>query len=184
VDRKISASAARDLERLETSLEAWSSTSGPEADAKAEELLSDLDGVASKYRGRYAGQKALVLAGRVYGSRKDWASAEKKFLEAADLKKDSILSSFALQEAARSAEERQDLETAIKLWNRVVESSSGLTVGLPTRILSWVTLYEESKQYSEASARYEKLIASYPDNDWTKLARDRIILLKSQGLLP
>jgi len=184
VDRSVSNSAAKALENVETSISEWSKMeTGSESQSKSDAILAELDAVASKFKRRYAAQKSLVLSGRIYANRDDWASAEKKFLEAADFKSDSFLASFALQEAARSAEERQDIETAISLWKRVIDSYSDSTIGLPHAYFVLGTLYEESKQYAEASARYEKLIASYPDNDWTKLARNRIILLKSQGLL-
>jgi tetratricopeptide (TPR) repeat protein len=185
VDSKTSANSAKALEQVETSIQKWNAMGkGPEAQSQADTILAELDTLASKYGRRYVSQKAYVLAGRIYADREDWSNAEKKFKQAADLNADSFLASFALQEAAVAAEEQKNNETAIALWNRVIESKSASAIGLPHAYFDLGTLYEESKQYTEASVRYEKLIATYPDNDWTKLARDRIILLKSQGLLP
>ena len=184
VDERAASQSAKALDRVEASLSEWyGMEAGPSSKEKADEILAELDAIAAKFGRRYAAQKSLVLSGRVYAALEDWAAAEKKFREAVDLRKDSFLAGFALQEAAAAAEERQDSKAAIELWTRVVDSA-WVSVGLPHAHFVLGTLYEETKQYAEAKARYEKLIAAYPDNDWTKLARDRIILLKSQGLLP
>ena len=185
VDSRISSSSAKGLEKVEESMQAWGAMAeGPESQSKADEILAELDALALKYGKRYVSQKALFLSGQIYAERSDWANAEKKYTQAADLNTDSSVAFFALQEAAVAAEEQQHNEAAIALWKRVVESKSGSTIGMPHAYFALGTLYEESKQYSEASASYDKLVSDYPDNDWTKLARDRIILLKARGLLP
>lgn len=184
VDERVASRSAVALEKIEVSLGEWyAMESGPASTEKANEILSGLEAVYSKYGKRYAGQKAAVLAGRVHARNGDWTSAEKLFRQAADLDEDSILAGFALQEAAVAAEERKDIPAAIELWKRVIDSADA-SVGIPHAQFALGTLYEETKQYGEAKAQYEKLIAAYPDNDWTKLARNRIILLKSRGLLP
>ena len=184
VDERVGTRSAQALEKVELSLGEWyGMEQGPAAAEKANEILAALDAIRSKYGKRYAGQKALVLAGRVQARNGDWAAAEKLFLQAADLNTKTALAGFALQEAAAAAEERGDTKTAIELWTRVVESS-GASAGIPHAHFVLGTLYEATKQYEQAKAQYDKLTAAFPDNDWTKLARNRIILLKSQGLLP
>ncbi len=183
-DERIDSRSAQALEKVEVSLGEWfAMESGPASTEKANEILAELESIHSKYGKRYAGQKAAILAGRIHARNGDWVSAEKLFRQAADLDKDSLLAGFALQEAAAAAEERQDTSAAIELWKKVIDSA-GQTVGIPHAQFALGTLYEETKQYDEAKVQYEKLIAAYPDNDWTKLARNRIILLKSRGLLP
>ena len=44
-------------------------------------------------------------------------------------------------------------------------------------------LAEESKDYANALVYYEKVVSLFPDDDWTKLSKDRIISLKSRGLV-
>ncbi len=184
VGERIDSRAAQALEKAEASLQEWyGMEQGPAATEKANEILAALDSIRSKYGKRYAAQKALVLAGRVRARNGDWTEAETLFRQAADLKKDSLLAGFALQEAAVAAEERGDPQAAIELWTRVA-GLPGFAVGVPHAHFALGSLYEEAKQYDKAKAEYDKLTASFPDNDWTKLARNRIILLKSQGLLP
>ncbi len=182
-DERVAARSAQALETAEASLQEWYGMEpGPAATEKANEILAALESIRSKYGRRYAAQKAVVLAGRVQARNGDWAAAEKLFREAADLRKDSLLAGFALQEAAVAAEERRDTQAAIELWMKVVGLAG--TVGVPHAHFALGSLYEDTKQYAQAKEQYDKLIAAYPENDWTKLARDRIILLKSQGLLP
>lgn len=182
-DERIAARSARALEAAEASLQEWYGMEpGPAATEKANEILAALDSIRSKYGRRYAAQKAVVLAGRVQARNGDWAAAERLFREAADLRKDSLLAGFALQEAAAAAEERRDTQAAIELWTRVIDTAGA--VGIPHAHFALGSLYEETKQYGQAREQYEKLAAAYPENDWTKLSRNRIILLKSQGLLP
>lgn len=184
VDDRVDTRSAQALEKVEVSLREWYEMEpGPAAAEKANEILAALDAIRSKYGKRYAGQKAAVLAGRIQARNGDWVAAEKLFLQAVDLNNGTALAGFALQEAAAAAEERGDTKTAIELWTRVVESA-GVSAGIPHAHFVLGTLYEESKQYDQAKAQYEKLTAAFPENDWTKLARNRIILLKSQGLLP
>ncbi len=183
VDGRISAAATEAMEKAEASIREWTALEeSPESRSKSDEILAELDAISSRFGKRYAAQKALMLAGRFYAEREDWASAERKFLEAAERKTDSFLAPFALQEAARAAEER-DIETAVSLWKRFLENYPD-SVGAPHALFVLGTLYEESKQFKEAADQYEKLASGHPDNDWTKLGRNRIILLKSQGLLP
>ncbi|HSV57205.1 MAG TPA: tetratricopeptide repeat protein [Magnetospirillaceae bacterium] len=184
VEEGMNTRSARALEKAELSLREWREMEdGPAARERAAEVLSELRSVAERYRRRYAGQKALVLAGRIQAGLGDWEAAENTFREAADARKDSHLTVFALAEAAVAAEERRDFAAAIELWTRVT-ASKGLPVGIPHAYFVLGTLYEETQQFEQARASYEKLIAEHPQSDWTKLARSRIIHLKSQGLLP
>ena len=184
LDERAASRSALALEKVEVSLREWyAMDQGPAATEKANEILAELDSISSKYGKRYAAQKAVVLAGRIQARNGDWAAAEKLFRQASELNPAGLLAGFALQEAAVAAEERRDNQAAIELWTKVIETAGG-SVGIPHAHFALGSLYEETKQYDQAKVQYEKLTAAYPDNDWTKLARNRIILLKSQGLLP
>ena len=184
VGERIDSRSAQALEKVEASLQEWyGMDQGPEATEKANEILAALDSIRSKYGKRYAAQKAVVLAGRTQARNGNWAEAEKLFRQAADMKKNSLLAGVALQEAAVAAEEHGDAQAAIELWTRVL-GTEALAVGIPHAHFALGSLYEEAKQFDKAKAEYDKLTSEFPDNDWTKLARNRIILLKSQGLLP
>lgn len=184
LDERTATRSAQALETVEVSLREWFEMEpGPAAVEKSKEILAALDSIRSKYGKRYAAQKAVVLAGRIQARNGDWAAAEKLFRQASELNPASLLAGYALQEAAVAAEERRDTQAAIELWTKVIETA-GSAVGIPHAYFTLGTLYEETKQYDQAKVQYEKLTAAYPDNDWTKLARNRIILLKSQGLLP
>ena len=90
----------------------------------------------------------------------------------------TYLAPIALQNAAVAAEERGAPDAAIAHYQAVVEKYTGKTVGIPHALFSIGRLSEASKDYAAAIASYEKLLSLYADDDWTKLAKDRIIILK------
>jgi TolA-binding protein len=119
---------------------------------------------------------------RIAETDKDWAAAEKNWLSIYDHFPKTYLAPIALQNAAVAAEERGANDAAIAHYKLVIDKYSGKTVGIPHALFAVGRLSEESKDYPAAATSYAKLLSTYPDDDWTKLAKDRIIFLKTRGL--
>jgi tetratricopeptide (TPR) repeat protein len=174
-------SASR-LEKLESDISAM----GSEADAakKAElekSALSGLDEVAAKWPRSFAGQRAHALKAQVLVDKKDWAGAEKEWLAASDAAKSTYLAPVALFNAGVAAEERGAPDKATEHYKAFLDKYPK-AAGAAHAYFSLGRLAEGAKDYAAALGHYEKVVASYPDDDWTKLAKDRILALKSKGL--
>ncbi|MDP3129896.1 MAG: tetratricopeptide repeat protein, partial [Bacillota bacterium] len=89
---------------------------------------------------------------------------------------------IALQEAAVAAEERGSPETAKSLYERFLKEYPNAVAGIPHAHFALGRLAEDTKEYVAAISSYEKIVATYPDSDWTKIAKDRILFINSRGL--
>jgi len=171
------------VEALADDMNAWASEQDEAKKAEAEKaLLSGLDETIAKWPRSFAAGKALSMRARLSEGKKDWAAAEKDWNEIVLRLPKTYLAPIALQNAAVAAEERGAPEAAAAYYRKLVEGYDAKTVGIPHALFSLGRLAEDSKDFAAAVASYEKIVASYPDDDWTKLAKDRIIFLKSRGL--
>jgi TolA-binding protein len=100
-----------------------------------------------------------------------------------DAAPNSYIAPVALQGAANAADEQGASDRATADYRKFVDRYSDKTIGIPHAYFAIGRLAEQSKDYAAANTAYQKIIATWPDGDWTKLATDRIISLKSQGLL-
>ncbi len=170
------------LEKAQASIAALADEKDEAKKAELEKAaVADLDAIAAKWPRLFAGQRARLLKGRLAADKKDWALAEKEFIAVADAAGSSYLAPAALQEAAVAAEERGAPEKAVEYYKRFVDKFPK-AAGVPHAWFSLGRLAEDSKDYVAAMGHYEKVVAAFPDDDWTKLAKDRILSLKSRGL--
>jgi tetratricopeptide (TPR) repeat protein len=179
-------SATASVARAETLIEDYAVyRSEPDAAKKAEAekaLLASADEIAAKWPRLFAAQRALSIKADLYETKQDWASAEKAWLAAVDAVPDSYLAPIALQQAATAAEELGANDRAIECYKRLIAKYEDRTVGLPHAYFALGRLSEGAKDYAAAMENYRKIVTTWPDDDWTKLATDRIIALKSRGL--
>jgi len=172
------------IEILSDDLASWLSETDESKKAELEQALSSsLDEVLKKYPRLFAAQRAHAMKARIFEEKKEWTSAEKEWATIAEQFKTAYIAPIALQHAASAAEENGDPLKAFEYLKTLVEKYSGKSIGIPHAYFTLGRLSEDSKDYVAALASYEKLAAAYPDDDWTKLAKDRIILIKSRGLV-
>jgi tetratricopeptide (TPR) repeat protein len=172
--------------RVEKLLEDYSSYQGETDSAKKAELeksiLASVEEIAKKWPRLFAGQRARTVAARVYESKSDWASAEREWIAAADALPSSYMAPLALQNAAAAAEEQDADSRAIDYYKRLIANYDSAAIGIVHAYFALGRLYENSRDYASAVENYKKIVSTWPDDDWTKLATDRIIALKSRGL--
>lgn len=181
-DGQTKASAAS-LEKLEADYSIYASEQ--DATKKAElgkTLTASADKIAKQWKGRYAAQKALSYKAKIAESDKDWATAEKSWLEIANGSANSYLAPVALQGAAVAAEEQGAFDRSLADYKKLVDKYSAKTIGVPHAYFSIGRLSEETKDYAAAMTAYQKVVSTWPESDWTKLATDRILFLKTSGL--
>ena len=175
-------SSTAKMEKIETDYTAWAAESDTAKKADLEKALATgLDEIVAKWPRLFAAQRAHAMKARLAADKKDWAAAEKEWLAAVDSKSGTYLAPIALEGAAAAADERGAPEKATEYYKRLVEKYPSAP-GVAHAYFSLGRLAEEAKDYSAAIAHYEKVVSAYPDDDWTKLAKDRILSLKSRGL--
>jgi tetratricopeptide (TPR) repeat protein len=181
-DSALKASTAK-LEKLDSDYQAYASEQDAAKKADLEKtLLATVDSTLKRGTRLFAGQKALSYKARIEESKKDWASAEKDWLTIADAAPDSYLAPVAIQGAAVAAEEQGSADRATVDYKKLIDKYGSKAVGIPHAYFALGRLAEQSKDYASAAVSYQKVVSTWPESDWTKLATDRIIFLKSQGL--
>ena len=180
-DSAVKASTAR-LEKLDADFAAYS---GEQDAAKKESFekafFASADEMIKRGPRLYAAQKASIYKAKIEESKKDWAAAEKDWLAIVEAVPDSYLAPVALQGAAVAAEELGSADRATADYKKLIDKYSATAIGIPHAYFALGRLAEQAKDYSAAMTAYQKIASTWPDDDWTKLATDRIISLKSEG---
>jgi tetratricopeptide (TPR) repeat protein len=171
------------MEKLDADYAAYSTEQDQTKKTDLEKaFLVSADNVIKQWPRRFASQRAMVYKAKIEESKKDWVSAEKDWLALASASPNSYLAPVALQGAALAAEEQGAADRAMADYRKLVDKYSDKTIGIPHAYFSIGRLAEQSKDYAAAMTAYQKIVSAWPDGDWTKLATDRILFLKSHGL--
>jgi tetratricopeptide (TPR) repeat protein len=181
-DAAVKASTAS-MEKLDAAFASYSTEQDQTKRADLEKaFLASADDVIKRWPHRFASQRAQVYRAKIEESKKDWASAEKDWLALAAAAPDSYLAPVALESAALAAEEQGAPDRAIADYRKLVDKYGDKTIGIPHAYFAIGRLSEQSKDYAAATTAYQKVVSTWPDGDWTKLATDRILFMKSHGL--
>jgi tetratricopeptide (TPR) repeat protein len=182
MDSTVKTSTAR-LEKLEADYLQYSNEQDTVKKADLEKaLLASADAIVKKGPRLFAAQKALTYKAKIEESKNDWGSAEKDWLAIVAAAPDSYLAPVALQGAAAAAEELGAADRTIADYQKLIGKYGSTAVGIPHAYFALGRIAEQSKDYAAALVSYQKIVSTWPDGDWTKLATDRIIFMKSHGL--
>lgn len=170
------------FETVETVLADWDTARTAEdktgLPAKEDELLASLQKVASSAKTSYAGARAYMTAAEIYFSRKDWKNAQEQYLAAANAAPRAYTAGLNLYNAAVCADEQGLADDAIAGFNKALESDN---FNLKSRALFSIGRIEEQRSNKDAAiASYEKMAEQYPTDEWTLIAKSRIIALQIQ----
>jgi len=140
-------------------------------------LLKELNVFAEKASG-FASAKAYSLSADINWDMKNWADAEKAWLEAAKRGAKTYLAPVSLYNAAVAAEEQGNSETAISYYNRAF--NYGDSFPSAARAQFSIGRLEESRNNKDAAIEaYKKLVGTWPnDTVWSNLAQSRILALQ------
>ncbi len=182
ISNSIADKSSRAMEETRAKIAPWNEEADSAKKAELESaLFADLDSVIKKWPKSFAAQQALYTKAGIYSSKKEWENAEKAALEAADKLPKSYLAPMALEAAAVAAEEGGKADIAMGYYLRIVEKYAKDTPNRAHAQFSLGRLKEGSSDFKGAYESYEALVSAQPDSDWAKLAKDRIIYLKSTG---
>ncbi len=141
------------------------------------------DEILRKYPGKYAGQRAHFILASMSFEEEDWEDAAERYIDSAETLENSYLSPIALNNSSVAYEKAGNLESAAEALERIVENYADEFSDLPKVLLNLGRLYEEQEEYESALVNYNMLIDDFARNNWTKIARNRIIRLTVEGMI-
>jgi TolA-binding protein len=179
--REKSARWAEQAQELESQ---WTAETDEAKKQSLEKELGDLlDRILSRYPRQYAAQRAYMLRAHMAEQVKDWGKAAESYLALASRFPRSYLAPLSLLNAGVAYEELGDDKQALSSYQRVQQRYKGSYL-LPRVLFSIGRLLETGGDTAGAVKVYNQLEDDHPDSNWTRMARNRIILLKTEGKIP
>lgn len=176
-----SAAGALAAEELQDQYVLWMNAEDDEEKSDLETSLKTIiDETVSSYKGTMAEQRAHLMAGTIAFEQKDWQQALLSFTEISKRFPKSYLAPVALMNQGAVHEEMGENREALEVYQLVADSYTGFSPEVPHALFSIGRLYEITGQNESALEAYRKLAESFPESDWTKLGRDRIIYLEAR----
>ncbi len=161
------------VDQWETARAATDKTGLP---AQEDAFIVTLQKVASSNKTSYAGAHAYMTIGEVYFSRKDWKNAQEQYLLAAKAAPRAYTAGLAFFNAGVCADELGNSDEALTNLNKALACEN---FNLKSRVLFNIGRIEEQRTNKDAAiAAYEKMAEQFPNDDWTSLAKSRIIALQ------
>ena len=139
-------------------------------------LLAEITEFEMKNSG-FPAARAYSISANIYVDQKNWASAEEKWLKAANASPKTYLAPIAVFNAAVAAEEQGNIDTAIAHYTQ----AAGYGESFPSAARAQFSIgrLEESRNNrNSAVAAYRNLLANWPDEPvWSNLAQNRLLVL-------
>ena len=145
--------------------------------ARRDEVLEKL--IPYTKKGGVAGVRANMLAAEIEYQKKNYETALEYWENAADKDVKAYTASLALYNAGVCYEALNQLEDAAESYELAAADEDFLLRS--HALFSYGRVLEASGKYKEAVEAYQELNAKYPDEDWSNLAKTRIIELKLEG---
>lgn len=184
ISDNVATASSRAMDLADQKIQQWSQETDEQKKTEEETaLIAEFDTIAKKWPGTLAAQRALLRKAAILSQKKEYAEAEKIALDAYSRKKNSYAAALALELAAVSAEEAGNIDSAITHYTLLTKNYSKDNPTVAHAYFNLGRLQESKKEFKAAIANYEKILSAYGNSDWALLAKNRIIYLKSQGLL-
>lgn len=139
-----------------------------------------LEGV-KKYLGKsgVAGVRANMIAGSVAYEQKDFEKALKYFVAAAKADEKAYTAPISYFNAAECAEMAGKADDAVAYFKKAADSKDFYLVS--HALFNAGRVSETNGKFEAAAAFYKKVVDLALNDDWTKLAHSRLIVLKSEN---
>ena len=166
------------VERVQESFDQWNiETDEQVKSALEEEIVTELEYILDTYPRTYAGQRGLFILGNLHFAKEEWQPAVENYSLLAERFADSYLAPVSLINAAVAHEESGDIESAITVYEGIVEAYQETFPQTPYVLFTLGRLYETSNDLETARLKYNQIIDDFSASSWTNLARNRIISL-------
>ncbi len=172
------------VEQAQTDYNTWSTASDAKKKDIEAKLLGELDTIVKRYPHLYAAQRAIFIRASVYYDKKEWKLSAENYSRLAASFPKSYLATISLVDAGAAYEQAGDNTSAEKEYKKLVDNYGTGSPEKPLALFSLGRLAEAKKDYAAAKTQYDKLVSDFPSSSWTNLARDRIIYLQTEGLVP
>lgn len=178
IDSSSKVTFAGKIEKSQADYSVWEAET--DATKKAElgkALEAELADIQASAPVGYGLSKAWFVQGNYWAAQKKWTEASKAYHTVFDKEPSSYLAPIALVNAAVSLEEAGDNAGALGLYTAFDKAFAGNVLLAPQVFFTEGRLFEAEKKVPEALAAYKKLLEKFPESNWTKLGRDRILVL-------
>ena len=155
-------------------------TDEKEKDEAEKQIILNLDSLIEGSPKNYAFQRALFIRANLQYKNENWNKAIEDFMVIVSDFSNSYLAPISLINAASAYEESNRIDDAIETYKLVIEEYSTVSPEIPNIYFSIGRLYEQKNDIKAALDEYNKLVDTFPDSNWTNLARSRIIYLESR----
>lgn len=143
---------------------------------KAEKNGTLLESLKKASQGKgFASARAFSLIAKIHADKKDWAEAEKNWIDASKSDPKSYLAPVSLYNAAAAAEEQGNNKKAVELYAQCAEEYKESFPLAPRALFAVGRINEGLKDFASANTAYKKIIDQWPNDSWTKLAHSRIL---------
>jgi len=167
-------------EEVKTAYDLYTSEADTAKKAELEKtLFSTIDAAVLKFPNGNASERSLFIKAEILFTEKKFAEAYDVYIQIAKIDPKGQIAPLALNSAAVCAEEANNLENAIATYTKIAADYEKKAPGVAHAWFSIGRLNEEKKENAAALKAYEKLVELYPLDNWTKLAKARIIVLKT-----
>lgn len=125
------------------------------------------------------GVRANMLAADITMQKKDFGNSKTYWIAAAEDDKNAYTAPICWYNAGVCSEQLGDNESAAKQYQNAADAKDFMLV--THALFSVGRVKEATNEYTGAAAAYNKMVDKYPNDEWTKLARSRLISLKADG---
>ena len=141
---------------------------------KAVSSLSELVGKSG-----IVGVRANMLSAEIYYQKKDFENARSAWLAAAQKGKNTYIAPIAFFNAASCSEELGNLDDAAAGYKSASEVKDFYEAA--HALFSLGRVQEAKEDFVAAAASYQALVDKSPEDSWAKLAKNRLVSLKTSG---
>jgi tetratricopeptide (TPR) repeat protein len=168
----------KSFETIESAVSDWEEARSAEDKsglaAKEDELIAALSKIAKSKN--FAGSRASMTIAEIYFSRKDWKNAADNYIAAANAMPKAYSAGINWFNAGVCADELGNSDEAIEHFNKALALENFAMK--PRAQFSIGRIEEQRGKTAEAITAYEQMSEKYPSDDWTSLAKSRLIALQ------
>jgi tetratricopeptide (TPR) repeat protein len=146
--------------------------------AQLAEVRQKLTDIRDSNKDNYPHMKATYLLGLLTAGEGEYTQAAELFGEVASKYADTHLGAPAVMSQAAALEMAGEFDQAIGRYQYLIDNFSDVSPDVSHAYFSIARLYEMTDRTELAVTVYQQLEAEFPESEWTKLARTRLIQIQ------